>query len=596
MRRERREENLPLPVENKMASSSSFAATAAIIIIAVVATDDRNRHDVLALSLSSPQAAIRIGGIDRYCTRASSSRYSSSSDELPAKEKSRRRRSGRRMHGRTFGPRCCCDSLKLNPRSSSSSGLWQTNNEDDADESGVATMIATSTVIFDPDLEGERSMEEQRSDTAKQLASSLSTNVDMSKRHSNDDDDDYNNDNKDGNKERTIAILVLLTVPISWGTYTPVVKYMYDKITPSMPGFIFSTGYYIVAALTLRGILLVVGLLSSKNNNNKLLLLNNNNVIEQEKAGGNNNYYNNINNDLITKRGGLELGSYLFIGNGLQVVGLQSVPADRAAFLVQLTTVMVPLLSAITAGTLLPIRTYVACLIAFIGVVVMGADGSSGGSGGDDVSNNIVVDSSNDGETITTAIQSMQIVSQGDILCILAALAYTMHVVRLGKYAPQTNPLELAAAKATTEALLGIILCSCLAYVGSSSDLSQLLGLPTFVNQMGSSISEYFSFLTTELTANNGAGLSNEISSSLVISIGGILWTGWVTCAYTIYAQSYGQRIVGPADSNLIYTTQPLFSSLFAYLLLGETLGSYGYVGATLIGISLWLVSSSKQN
>ena len=577
-------------------ASLSFAATAAIIIIAVVATDNRNRHNVLALSLSSPQAAIRIGGIDRYRTRASSSRYSSSSDELPAEEKSRRRRSGRRMHGRTFGPRRC-DSMKLNPRSSSSSGLWQTNNEDDADESGVATMIATSTVIFDPDLEGERSMEEQRSDTTRrQLASSLSTNVDMSKRRSN-DDDDYNNDNNDGNKERTIAILVLLTVPISWGTYTPVVKYMYDKITPSMPGFIFSTGYYIVAALTLRGILLVVGLLSSRNNNNKLLLLDNNNVIEQEKAGGNNNNNNNINNDLITKRGGLELGSYLFIGNGLQVIGLQSVPADRAAFLVQLTTVMVPLLSAITAGTIyaIPLRTYVACCIAFIGVVVMGADGSSGGSGGDDVSNYIMVDSSNDGETITTAIQSMQIVSQGDILCILAALAYTMHVVRLGKYAPQTNPLELAAAKATTEALLGIILCSCLAYVGSSSDLSQLLGLPTFVNQMGSSISEYFSFLTTELTANNGAGLSNEISSSLVISIGAILWTGWVTCAYTIYAQSYGQRIVGPADSNLIYTTQPLFSSLFAYLLLGETLGSYGYVGATLIGISLWLVSSSKQ-
>jgi hypothetical protein len=62
----------------------------------------------------------------------------------------------------------------------------------------------------------------------------------------------------------------------------------------------------------------------------------------------------------------------------------------------------------------------------------------------------------------------MHVISQGDILCILAAVAYTMHVVRLGKYAPQTNPLELAAAKAMTEELLGIVLCSCLAYIGSS--------------------------------------------------------------------------------------------------------------------------------
>ena len=36
------------------------------------------------------------------------------------------------------------------------------------------------------------------------------------------------------------------------------------------------------------------------------------------------------NDESITTRGGLELGSYLFLGNGLQVVGLQSVPADRA--------------------------------------------------------------------------------------------------------------------------------------------------------------------------------------------------------------------------------------------------------------------------
>jgi len=40
--------------------------------------------------------------------------------------------------------------------------------------------------------------------------------------------------------------------------------------------------------------------------------------------------FDNGNDKSITTRGGLELGSYLFIGNGLQVVGLQSVPADRA--------------------------------------------------------------------------------------------------------------------------------------------------------------------------------------------------------------------------------------------------------------------------
>ena len=89
--------------------------------------------------------------------------------------------------------------------------------------------------------------------------------------------------------------------------------------------------------------------------------------------------------------------------------------------------------------------------------------------------------------------------------------------------------------------------------------------------------------------------MSNDKESSLGVSIGAILWTGWVTCAYTIYAQSFGQSRVNPTDSNLIYTTQPLFSSMFAYVLLGETLGFYGFVGAAFIGTALWLVSENDS-
>ena len=274
----------------------------------------------------------------------------------------------------------------------------------------------------------------------------------------------------------------------------------------------------------------------------------------------------------------------------------------NSAFLVQLTTVMVPLLSAMFAGTLyaVPARTWVACLVAFVGVVVMGADESghvSSATDGDLAGGaSATVDYV---ETISTAtaaghpfgefsfldLVSSQEASQGDVLIVLAALAYTMHVVRLGTYAPRTNPLQLASAKASTEAILSVSLCAWLAYVGSDSSSSEL---PTFVSQMGGGVAEYFSTMTTEFA---GAGLLETVrDSSFRASVGAILWTGWITCAYTIYAQSYGQRKVGPSDSNLIYSTQPLFSSLFAYLLLGETLGPYGYVGATLIGMSLWLV------
>lgn len=162
-----------------------------------------------------------------------------------------------------------------------------------------------------------------------------------------------------------------------------------------------------------------------------------------------------------------------------------------------------------------------------------------------------------------------------------------MHVVRLGVYAPRTTAIKLAASKATTEAALSIISLVGLLYVGNTLPSS----LPEFVNNIGNEVVDYTHSISSSMV--NGSLLNKE--SSLGVSIAAILWTGWVTCAYTIFAQSYGQQRVNPTDSNLIYTTQPLFSSLFAYFLLGEVLGFYGYIGAVMIGTALWLVSSSDN-
>lgn len=120
--------------------------------------------------------------------------------------------------------------------------------------------------------------------------------------------------------ERAIGILVLMTVPLAWGTYTPVVKYMYDRMDPSMPGFVFSAGYYLVAATTL-------GILSYLQDGSKDETVENGQLSDQIMSVNDDELQSD---EDITSRGGLELGGYLFIGNGLQIVGLQTVPADRA--------------------------------------------------------------------------------------------------------------------------------------------------------------------------------------------------------------------------------------------------------------------------
>lgn len=53
----------------------------------------------------------------------------------------------------------------------------------------------------------------------------------------------------------TLGVLVLLTVPLAWGTYVPVVRFLYE-IQPPVPGLVFSARYYLLASFTLLSLAL----------------------------------------------------------------------------------------------------------------------------------------------------------------------------------------------------------------------------------------------------------------------------------------------------------------------------------------------------
>ena len=347
------------------------------------------------------------------------------------------------------------------------------------------------------------------------------------------------------------------------GTYAPVVKYVYE-MNPPLPGFVFSAGYYLIASLTLN---LLSSMMASPSTDNDC----DSNISESlsgiEKTKDEESDAFPI---PLQALAGIELGSYLFIGNCLQVVGLKSIPADRAAFLVQLTTIMVPLLQAGFAGDmgLISAPTWLACILAFSGVIIMGLDRP-------DVDVQSLFNSVDD---VTKGLSF----SGGDSLIMLAAVSYSMHVIRLGRYAKFTSPIKLAASKATVEAILSIGLVGAFLAAGSSTSID-------FINETTSEIQTYFVQMQDAISAGNfppsGSGKA----------LGACLWTGWITCAYTIYAQSFGQQRVNPTDANLIYTMQPVFSAIFAWILLGESLGTFGYAGAALIGFALWVVTNSQM-
>eukprot|EP00797_Seminavis_robusta_P019341 Sro292_g109560.2 (309) ;mRNA; r:9535-10461 len=267
--------------------------------------------------------------------------------------------------------------------------------------------------------------------------------------------------------------------------------------------------------------------------------------------------------------GGLELGLYLFVANCLQVLGLKTVPSDRAGFLVQLTTVMVPVLEALLAGNLLAVnaRTWFSCLLAFTGISVMNLEGIIGGQA-----------------SIASFLTAFGSFTKGDVLIISAAVLYTLHVVRLGRYARETTPLKLAAAKATVETVLssGLVL-ALMSLAGSAT-------MPSFVTETGAEIANFFS------TISKGIVAGTVPKSAIISAVGATLWTGLVTCAYTIFAQSFGQKRVGPTDANLIYSIQPICTALFAFFLLGETMGPAGVVGGAFIGAAVYLVTGADSS
>ena len=113
--------------------------------------------------------------------------------------------------------------------------------------------------------------------------------------------------------------------------------------------------------------------------------------------------------------------------------------AGRAAFIVQLTTVIVPLLDALVSRRL-PNRWVLAgCALAFSGVSVLLTDGAS-------PSDLAALDLSAGPSGLLSALLSTG-TGLGDGLVGLSALAYSLHVVRLSYHAPRLPPVELARAK-----------------------------------------------------------------------------------------------------------------------------------------------------
>ncbi|KQL44282.1 multidrug transporter [Brevibacillus choshinensis] len=133
-------------------------------------------------------------------------------------------------------------------------------------------------------------------------------------------------------------------------------------------------------------------------------------------------------------------------------------------------------------------------------------------------------------------------ISQGDALCIGTALFYATHIIVTGKLAPQSDAIQLGVYQLGFAALFGLI----------------------------------FSIFTEapRLPHTPKAWLAVLVLSILCSAIGFVV-------------QTVAQQHTTPTHTGLIFSLEPVFAALFAFMLNGETLTVRGYIGAALVLLSV---------
>ncbi len=127
----------------------------------------------------------------------------------------------------------------------------------------------------------------------------------------------------------------------------------------------------------------------------------------------------------------------------------------------------------------------------------------------------------------------------GDFYTLIGAFMFAMHIITVGKYTHRVDSIAMAVIQ--------------IAVVGVLSGFSSLIIRETYVIPTG--VEVWVSIFILAALATSGAFI----------------------------VQNTMQKFTSPTHTALIYSGEPVFAALFAYLMLGETLPPQGILGSILI-------------
>jgi len=204
---------------------------------------------------------------------------------------------------------------------------------------------------------------------------------------------------------------------------------------------------------------------------------------------------------------GIALGVILFSGYAWQTIGLQYTTASNAGFITGLSVVIVPALVTLTTRKLPHPALLLGILSALVGLAFL--------SLGDRLQFN-----------------------KGDLMVLICAFSFALHIFLVGRYAPQTNATILASAQILTVSVLSAL----------------------------------FTILLPQPTVN--------FSSNVWVAL---LVTAIPATSLAFFAQTKMQQFTTPTHTALIFTMEPVFSAITAFFFAGEIFTTKGLLGAGLV-------------
>lgn len=212
------------------------------------------------------------------------------------------------------------------------------------------------------------------------------------------------------------------------------------------------------------------------------------------------------------------LGGILFLLFLALMHGMEYVKASSAGFLASLTVIFVPVIDAVIKHIFPSIRVILSSVLALAGIFVINAEkGISFGA--------------------------------GEVLCMMAALLYAVHILLTNYFAQADDSLQLGILQ--------------LGFAGAFGAVFMLIGgqwkLP-----------------------------------STAQSWGAVLGLALICSAFGFVAQTVAQKDTSPERTGILFALEPVFSAVFCFLFLHEVLSWQGYVGAALILTGVLLSSGGK--